>query len=92
MSAQNVRQRIDGSRPGEEHEVARRARDARRVDLDRGPLDLARAAVDELDLRARGLEVEELLGVDLREARRAERRRRRTTARPRRRRPRRSSP
>ena len=58
----------------QQHEVARRARDARLVDLDLGPLDAARAAVDELDLRARGLEVVEVLGVDPREARGAQRR------------------
>ena len=49
---------------GEQDQVARRARDARLVDLDLGPRDLARAALDEPDPRARGLEVEELLGVD----------------------------
>ena len=47
MSWQNVRQRIDGSVPCDEDEVARRARDARGEDLDLGPGDLARAAVGE---------------------------------------------
>ena len=56
----------------DEHEVARRARRVRGPDLDLGPLDGARDAVDEPDRRARGLEVEELLGIQAREARRAE--------------------
>jgi hypothetical protein len=34
-----------------------------------GPVDLARDAVDERDVRTRRLEVEELLGVDVCEAR-----------------------
>ena len=55
--------------PASRIEVARRARDARGVDLDLGPLDLARARRRRADLRARRLEVEELLGVDRREAR-----------------------
>ena len=74
IAAQKVRQRNDGSGALQQHEVARRARHARLVELDLRPDDLARAALDERDLRARGLEVEELLGVDAREARRAERR------------------
>ena len=57
----------------EQHEVARGARDVRGVDLDLRPLDRARAALDELDLRPGRLEVEEVLGVDAGEARGGER-------------------
>ena len=67
MWRQKLRQRIDGSAP-DEHEVARRARHARGEDLDLRPGDLALAAVGEADLRAGGLEVVEVLGVDPREA------------------------
>jgi hypothetical protein len=57
----------------QQHEVARRARHARDEDLDGRPDDLAHAGGPGLDLRAHRLEVIELLGVDLREARGAER-------------------
>ena len=33
-----------------------------------GPLDVTRLALDQRDVRTRGLEVEEVLGIDLREA------------------------
>ena len=61
--------------PDEQDQVARRARHAGLVELDRRPHDLARLSVDQLDLRAGRLEVVELLGVDRREppARRARR-------------------
>ena len=52
----------------DEDEVARRARHARGEDLDARPGDLALALVGEADVRARGLEVVEVLGVDAREA------------------------
>ena len=52
---------------GEQDQVARGARDADGVDLELGPVDRARDAVLEAHHRARGLEVDELLGVDLRE-------------------------
>src|SRR6185312_2755009 len=58
----------------EQHEVARGARDAGGVDLDLRPLDRARSALDERDLRPGRLEVEEVLGVDTGEARGGERR------------------
>jgi hypothetical protein len=71
---------------GEQHEVARGARDTRLVDLDVGPLDHAVPAALEPHGRARRLEVDELLGIDHREAvgaepgaEEAERRRRRLT-------------
>src|SRR3712207_6977787 len=48
----------------QQDQVARRARDAGRVDLHLGPADLARAAVGDRHLRARRLEVEELLRVE----------------------------
>ena len=56
-----------------EHQVARRARRRRLEDLDRRPGDLALLVLAEPDARAVGLEVVELLRVDLREAARAER-------------------
>ena len=65
--SQNVRQRYAGSGP-ERIKVARGARHARLEDLDVGPLDHALVAAGEADRRARGLEVDELLGVDDREA------------------------
>ena len=55
-------------RPGEDHQIARRARDARLEDLDVGPLDRALAPAREPDGRPRRLEVDELLRVDQREA------------------------
>jgi hypothetical protein len=58
--------------PDQQDEVARGARDPRFEDLDLGPGDLAVTAVDEPDLRARVLEVEELLGIDRGEAGRAD--------------------
>jgi hypothetical protein len=61
-----------GLRAAEQHEVARRARDERLVDLELRPLDTAREALDEAHARARGLVVDELLRVDHREARRVE--------------------
>ena len=64
--------------PDEQHEVARGAGDPRLVQLDLGPHDLAGVPVDQLDLRARALEVVELLGVDRREPPAAERAGRRT--------------
>lgn len=61
-------------RTGEEHQVTGRAGDVRREDLHLGPGDLARDPVAQRDLRARRLEVVELLRIDRREAFRAERR------------------
>jgi hypothetical protein len=58
----------------QEHEVARGARHPGGVDLHVGPVDRAGAPVEQPDLRPGGLEVEELLGIDAREAHRAERR------------------
>ena len=52
---------------GEQDQVARRARDPHGVDLELRPVDRARDAVLQAHHRARGLEVDELLGVDLRE-------------------------
>jgi hypothetical protein len=49
---------------GEQDQVARGARDAHRVDLEVGPVDRARDAVLEAHHRARGLEIDEVLGVD----------------------------
>ena len=71
--SQNVRQRIAGSGP----ESRIRSRGARGiaglVDLELGPVDVAREAVAQAHRRARGLEVDELLGIDRREARGVER-------------------
>ena len=53
--------------PREQNQVTRCAGDAGFVELDRGPLDLARPAVGQLDPRPGRLEVVELLGVDRRE-------------------------
>ena len=57
----------------QQDQVARGAGHARLVQLDLRPLDPPGVAVDQLDLRARALEVVELLGVDRREPPRAER-------------------
>jgi hypothetical protein len=51
-----------------EHQVARGPRGRRLEDLDRRPHDLALVALVELNARAIGLEVVELLGVDPGEA------------------------
>ena len=51
----------------QQHRVAVGARNLRVVEGVVGPVDLAGDAVDERDVRPRRLEVEELLGVDVRE-------------------------
>src|SRR5438067_12050049 len=58
----------------EQDQVAGCARDPRLVELDLWPDDLPGLTLDQLDARPRGLEVVELLGIDGREAPRAERR------------------
>ena len=67
--SQNVRQRIAGSGPLSRIRSRGARGIARLVELELGPLDLAREPVGEPDARARGLEVDELLGIDQREAR-----------------------
>ena len=62
-----------GLRAAEEHQIAGRARNPRDEDLDRGPDDLAGLPGDEPHLGTHALEVVELLGIDLGEARRPER-------------------
>ena len=69
----NVRQRNDGSLPGQQDQVARRPGNPRLVQLDLRPLDRAGVVLDQLDPRARALEVVELLGVDGGEPLRVER-------------------
>ena len=59
---------------GQQDQVAVGAGNVGLVELDGRPHDLARLSVDELDARARGLEVIELLRVDRREPLRVERR------------------
>ena len=68
MSALNVRQRIDGSLP-EMSTRSRGARGTRAAKISTSGHSISRVLpVGELDLRARRLEVEELLRVDAREA------------------------
>ena len=59
---------------GEQDQVARRARDAGLVDLELGPVDVARQTFVQAHRRAGRLEVDELLGIDGREALGVERR------------------
>ena len=69
IDPQNVRQRYRGLGAVQQDEVARRARDPRLVDLDRPASRSSRCCPSTIRIcRPRGLEVVELLGVDLREA------------------------
>ena len=73
MPSQNVRQRIDGSGPGDEDEVARGARRVRgRTPRPRATRSSRVTPSTSLIGGPRGLEVEELLGIEAGEARRAE--------------------